>query len=102
MREVVRFQDAYDSFQSPFWPFDETDLLISETGFQFSYYCVFINIFRKTRHIIKDSCFSENEVSEYHFPSSRDILGQIVIEMNSGKLKLHNLGSFIFKIVVLN
>lgn len=35
-------------------------------------------------------------------PPPQDILGQIVIEMSSGKLKLHNLGSFIFKIVVLN
>lgn len=35
-------------------------------------------------------------------PPPQDILDQIVIEMSSGKLKLHNLGSFIFKIVVLN
>lgn len=74
VREVVRFQDAYHSFQKVL-----SGLLMSltcsflKTGFQFSYHYVFINIFRKTRHIIKDTYFSENKVSEYHFPSSPGI-----------------------------
>lgn len=103
MREVVRFQDAYHFFQKVL-----SGLLVRLTcsflklALSLCCHYLFINIFRKTGLIIKDTCFSENDVSGYHLFLPREILGQIVIEMSSGKLKLHNLEGFIFKILVLN
>lgn len=69
VQEVERVQDAHHSFQEVLSCF-LTSLTCSFLKLTFSlYHYLFINIFRKTGHVINDTYFSEIEVLEYHLPS---------------------------------
>lgn len=98
VKEVVRFQDAYHSFQKVL-----SGLLTSLTcsflklTFSLWHHSLFINISRKTGHVIKDLFLWEwgFRVSSPLFP--REILGQIVIENEQWKNETAQSGEFYFK-----
>lgn len=74
MREVVRFQDAYHSFQKVLSGL-LMRLICSFLKLAFSLAIItFLLIFSEKLDILsKILFFSEKEVSEYHFPSSPGI-----------------------------